>query len=157
MIARLTLGADHWSLTSTTADLQLDVNLPISVSAVVDQVLRHSPPTAHEVEQAIALIEDAIMPRATSLPPGLQVQSADPRVRAVVQSVAFMRVGAADVTVYADDMERCFSRFASMVFGSSPAHEAIPPDGDFAATLLILRECLHHLRWASITTIGGRG
>jgi NADP-dependent 3-hydroxy acid dehydrogenase YdfG len=51
-------------------------------------------------------------------------------------------------------MERVFDRLAAVVTGSSAARQGIPAGREFAATLLILREFMHHLRFTSITCAG---
>jgi hypothetical protein len=42
-----------------------------------------------------------------------------------------------------------------MVTGSTAARQGLPGDAGFAATLLILREFMHHLQFASITWTRG--
>jgi hypothetical protein len=50
-------------------------------------------------------------------------------------------------------VERCFDRLAKVVQGSPAAYEGLPQDPTFAATLLILREFMHHRRFASVTWV----
>jgi len=53
-------------------------------------------------------------------------------------------------------MERVFSRLAAVVQGKPAAHEGIPDDNAFAATLLILREFMHHLGFSSIGLLSAK-
>jgi len=48
-------------------------------------------------------------------------------------------------------MEKTFDRLASVSLGRPAAHEGLPDSTAFAATLLILREFMHHLKFASLT------
>ncbi len=47
-------------------------------------------------------------------------------------------------------VEQTFSRFVSEALGQSPRSNALPLDRESAAALLILREFMHHLQFASI-------
>ena len=48
-------------------------------------------------------------------------------------------------------MERTFDRLAQVSLGRSASLEGLPESPDFAATLLILREFMHHLQFAEIS------
>lgn len=54
-----------------------------------------------------------------------------------------------------DAMERLFNRLASVAQGRPAAHEGLPENGAFAARLLVLRELMHHMPFASITLVDG--
>ncbi|MYM95524.1 hypothetical protein [Duganella vulcania] len=47
-------------------------------------------------------------------------------------------------------MHRYAPGLAAVIQGKPAAHEGIPDDNAFAATLLILREFMHHLGFSSI-------
>lgn len=49
-----------------------------------------------------------------------------------------------------DALERTFDRLTSVALGRPASQEGLPDDKPFAATLLILRELMHHLQFASI-------
>ena len=58
------------------------------------------------------------------------------------------------MTLSLDAVERTFDRLA-LVINGRPAHfEGIPGGNDFAATLLILREFMHHLQFDEIVVNG---
>lgn len=50
-------------------------------------------------------------------------------------------------------MERSFDRLTSVALGRPASHEGIPSSNAFTATLLILREFMHHLQFTSITVL----
>lgn len=50
-----------------------------------------------------------------------------------------------------DAMELTFERFTAVTLGRPAARQGIPTGATFAATLLILREFMHHLQFISIT------
>ena len=59
--------------------------------------------------------------------------------------------GNAEQTLSLDAMERTFERLAQVTLGKPALQEGIPTSPAFVATLLILREFMHHLRFSSIT------
>ena len=48
-------------------------------------------------------------------------------------------------------VEKTFDRLSGVVLGRPATSEGLPAGGAFAATLLILRELMHHLKFAAIT------
>lgn len=149
MDAELRLDEAAFSLT-LVGGAQSGIAFPIGIAGLMQQALRHAPPTALEAEHAIALVEDAIMPFAARIPPGLRVRSAS----AVVQRVAAAAHGPSAATtggdLGADAIEALFSRWVRMVHGAPAAREGVPEDAAFAAAIVLLRECMHHLRWAAL-------
>ena len=114
----------------------------------------HSPPTPGELERAIEAVEDVVMPLHLLVSPadGPLVTSDGP-----IRQVALL-AGVADsggMSLDLDAMERVFNRFAAIVTGSPVASSGMPEGPDFAATLLILRECMHHLAFDAITVRPG--
>jgi hypothetical protein len=61
--------------------------------------------------------------------------------------------GNPQATLTLEAVERVFDRLASVALGKPAAQEGIPTDGEFAARVLILREFMHHLDFASITVV----
>ena len=48
-------------------------------------------------------------------------------------------------------MEQTFERLIALALGRPALREGIPTSAEFAATLLIMREFMHHMQFASIT------
>jgi len=48
-------------------------------------------------------------------------------------------------------MEQLFSRLAAIVSGRPASTDVLPTDNKFAATLLVLREVMHHLGFMDVT------
>ena len=59
------------------ADSVVNIALPIAPAPLAREVLRHSPPTPLEIEQAIELVEDAVMPARARLPEAFELQVED--------------------------------------------------------------------------------
>lgn len=111
---------------------------------------RHAPPAPGEIENAIMAVEDEVA-RGRDAVRGSALFTLDPAIRHIaliagVTEAPEMLLGLAAV-------EQTFDRLAGVALGRPAASEGLPADGAFAATLLILRELMHHLQFASITVL----
>lgn len=110
---------------------------------------RHEPPTPGEMENAIMAVEDAVIGSRPMIPGISALLTTDPAIREIA-----LIAGAQDrpeVILGIDAMERTFERLAAITLGRPASQDTIPTTPTFAATLLILREFMHHLKFASIT------
>ena len=134
-------------LTGTTFEPRA---LPLAIGSVrtAAECFGHSPPSPGELEAAIMLVEDEL-----SRVPAIAAAQAT-----VVAPAAFIEAigrsaGLADGAVSVlslDQAERLFDLLAALSMGRPAASAGIPADPQFAATLLILRESMHHLKFASV-------
>ncbi|MBO9676994.1 MAG: hypothetical protein J7556_02100 [Acidovorax sp.] len=109
-------------------------------------------PTALGLENAIATVENAVMPAARALPPGpVTLHTASPLLREVAQA-AGADLGARPTRLARAAVEHLFNRLADQVQRPGHADPALPQRPDFAAALLILREALHHweVEWVEL-------
>jgi hypothetical protein len=96
---------------------------------------KHQPPTALELEEAIAAVEDEI---ARARPPrGARVVTGDAMVRELALAAG------ADIRLAREAVEQAFERSLRRPL----------PDNERMAALLILRELMHHLDLASIDVV----
>ncbi len=112
---------------------------------------RHDPPTALELENAIAAIEDAVMPLALRVPRASALVAAGGAIREMASAAGRAGAGAGDIVLAVDDVEHLFDQLAAVVQGRPAASSGVPAGASYAATLLIVRETMHHLGFASIT------
>src|SRR5471032_1565045 len=113
---------------------------------------RHTPPTPDEMENAIMAVEDELMRIRHDIPEGAYLASHDNDIRAIARLAGVAENEKMVLSVEA--VERTFDRLA-LVINGRPAHfEGLPEGNDFAATLLILREFMHHLQFAEIEVKG---
>ena len=127
------------------ADLAVSLLLPISADTLARDVLRHTPPRPLEIEQAIELVEDAVMPARAHLPDafGLQVEDALLREMAGDDAPDEPSVAASGwLSIQA--VEDLFSRLVALSEGRPVTQDALPTDAAHAARLVIVREILHH-------------
>lgn len=108
--------------------------------------LQHEPPTALEVEAAIAHTEDLITPLLRPLAPGAILHASGPAMRELARA-AGVTPQPGEVPAWHLDhavMNRLFDRLAGLAGGIPAAHLGLPPERAFAAHVVLLRELLHH-------------
>ena len=123
--------------------------LGLGTARIARDFFRHDPPTSQEIERAIDLAEDEIM--QLGRPAGVRtlLLSASP---ALAPWAAL-----AGPTFTTEVVERWFQRLASAALGQPAAMQGLPPGREATATLLVLREFLHHRGHTSIEFVGPRG
>lgn len=122
--------------------------LDIGTSALGHGPFRHTPPTALEIETAIEHVENAVMPLQRQLPRGSQLVTADAPARELYRLVHEREAGNALLLI--DDVEHVFNQIAAVSLGRPAASSGLPQRAEFAAYVLILRETMHHLGFASL-------
>jgi len=131
-----------------------DQHLPLTLGTQLTSVgyFRHTPPTPDEMETAIMVVEDEISRIRHAIPSGAKLFSNDNDIRALarIAGVAENEV----MTLSVDAVERTFDRLALVINGRPAKFEGIHDGNDFAATLLILREFMHHLKFEEIVLKG---
>jgi hypothetical protein len=60
---------------------------------------------------------------------------------------------ATEIILLRSDMEQIFERLATIISGRPASSDTLPTDNAFAATLLILRELMFHLKFTEIRII----
>lgn len=145
----LQLGANSSSVLCTQDDrVVLQQDLPLGTASLARQWMRHTPPTPLDIEHAIEQTEDVIMPLAAKL-----VRTEQLQLRGSGAALILQGVGAVPDTVLRwnlEEVEDLFNRIAMVSQGRPSAHEALPTAPEFYAAMVILRECLHHLRFSGV-------
>ncbi|MGY3893067.1 hypothetical protein [Aeromonas enterica] len=133
----LKLGEQTSKVQITQADdITLTYKLAFGFEAMTPGPFRHDPPSALELEQAIMVVEDALMPLAARIPAHELVTLDSPLPLAD-------EFGSHELS--RESIEQLFGQFAAMVEGDPLAAAHLPKGRHFAAVLLILREWMHHL------------
>jgi exopolyphosphatase/pppGpp-phosphohydrolase len=157
----LHLGAEQVTWAAGTGALEPAVRLylPLGGARTARQFFRGTIPTPLELENAIAAVEDEVHIAHRQLQgllsPG-QVWapwSADASLQELA-TLAGVPPGPQQV-LRLDAMERLFNRLAAVSEGRPAAQEGLPHDPVFAGTLLVLRELMHHLPFASLVLMDG--
>jgi exopolyphosphatase/pppGpp-phosphohydrolase len=125
------------------------MRLPIGAASIAAAHFRHDPLSEADMENAIQAVEDVVMPLHWQLPPGVPLAGTDPALREIALLAGVAPAESMLLTV--EGVESVFDRLAAVVTGSTAARQGIPAGPAFAATLLILREFMHHLKFDAIT------
>ena len=107
-------------------------SLSVGAASLARSHFRHEPPSPLELENAIAAVEDEIA-KARQVEGTLRTD--DARIRELAR-----HCGATDA-LSIEAVEQAFGQLAS---------RGVPAGGEAAATLLILREVMHHLNVRTI-------
>lgn len=145
----LHIGAKQTVLaTGTSRDPTFVLALAIGSSKTAADHFRQDPPAPIELEDAIMVVEDEVT-RARDQVAGSELFTMDAAIHriALIAGVA----EAAEMALSREAVEQTFDRFSGVVLGRPAASEGLPAGGAFAATLLILRELMHHLKFSAIT------
>lgn len=138
----------HMQAQQTSLGTEQGVNaiLAVGPQAVAAAFFRHDPPLPHELERAIDAVEDALMHANVPRANGGALVTSDP----VLSLFLGLQPGGAMVT--RDHVEALFQRLAAASLGR-PGDVSSLPQGREAAALLILRECMHHLDFESVSFV----
>ncbi|HEY6914936.1 MAG TPA: hypothetical protein VI413_09695 [Paludibacter sp.] len=123
--------------------------LEIGSEKTSQEFFKHNPPTPGEVEEAIQTVEDEVMLLSKLLPAGSALYTADTAIR----QIALQKDNAenkSEIVLSRPDMEQIFGRLAAIISGRPAGSDSLPTDNAFAATLLILREVMFHLKFTEI-------
>lgn len=121
--------------------------LPLAIGSqkTAAAFFKHTPPTPGEIENAIMLVEDEVNLARKLVAGHMVLWCADPAVQAMAD-IAGVRGRSMPV----DTVERLFDLLAALSQGRPASIAGIPNTAHFAATLLILREFMHHLGFEAI-------
>ena len=145
----LHIGEEQTAVASGSSIEPATLALAIGSRKTATDHFKHEPPTPLEIENAIVRVEDEVARARAMVADGSKLFTTDVAIReiACLAGVA----GNAEQTLSLDAMERTFERLAQVTLGKPASQEGIPTSPAFVATLLILREFMHHLRFSSIT------
>jgi len=124
----------------------------IGADKTADGYFYHNPPTPGEIENAIMVVEDEVMPLHKLLIPNSQLYTLDMTVMEIALLAAFKDSDQGKILARAD-MELVFNRLAAIITGRPASSDVLPTVNSFASTLLILREVMHHLGFMQITIL----
>lgn len=142
----LNIGDEHLDvLSGTDAARPSRHRLDLGAARIARDYFRHDPPTPHEIELAIDFVEDQLMRLGQASDAGAMLWSSSAALRdwATV----------AGPTVSVETVETWFERLAAAAQGQASAMEGLPTGRFAAASLLLLREFMHHRSHPSISFI----
>ncbi len=151
-VVALHIGAEQSGIAvGTGAAPDMVKRWPLGAERTAREQFRTTPPTPLAMEHAIQIVEDVVMPMRAVIPREALLFSTDAGVREIALLAG--EAPAAPQLLSLDAMEHVFDRLSAVVEGSPAAHQGLPESGNFAATLLILREFMHHLQFPYIVVL----
>jgi len=123
--------------------------LAIGAERTSAEFFRHNLPTPLELENAIMTVEDEIARARTVIVDGSTLVTRDTALRDIALIAGLP--DQPELTLSIELVEKTFDRLTAVSLGRPAAHEGLPGSAAFAATLLILREFMHHMKFASLT------
>lgn len=130
--------------TATEAALEL----PVGARQAAEKFSWHDPPRPAELEAAIDAIEDQVMRLSGRLPAESPLRVTGPFAAEIGRAVNAN--DDANPVAGLDEVEQVFQRLASASLGNPAARQGLPSGNSFVAAVLILREFMHHLGFASV-------
>ena len=127
-----------------------DISLPLSLSSLLEAGLQHFPPSEQALEQAIASIEDALMPWIPALrQDSLEVlECADPALAPLPGMLGYPQQAIWELGI--DEVEQAFNQLAQVAAGMPARSQGLPERADFVAALVVVRELMHHVGWEQL-------
>lgn len=149
-ITVLHIGADETAVATGTETTPEAALVPAMGSGKTStEQFRHRPPTAGEMENAIQVVEDEVSRARKMIADGTALFTTDPAIRAIARAAGVP--DQPEMTLPLDALEQVFARLAAGALGAPAGREDLSADAGLAATVLILREFMHHMPFRSIT------
>ncbi|MDR3371247.1 hypothetical protein [Rhodoferax sp.] len=152
VLVLLHIGAEQTGIAVGNSALpEVALTLSIGSQKTAREYFKHAPPSMLELENAIVTVEDEITRARSLMPTGASLVTIDPTIRkiAILSGMAAEQVMCLPI----EAMERTFDQLAQVSLGRPASLDKLPADNGFAATLLILREFMHHLQFTNITAL----
>jgi len=124
----------------------------IGTEKTAGDFFKYFPPTLAEIENAIQVVEDEVMPLHRLLITTPDLYTLDESIQDIARLTVFSEVQQG-LTLTRTDVEQVFNRLAAIISGRPASQDVLPTTNSFAATLLILREVMHHLGFMNITAL----
>jgi hypothetical protein len=145
--ARIAAKVDSQSTALTTL-LHIGDEHLVVLTGQGGEHFRHDLPTSPEIERAIDFAEDEIMRLGKAAAVATTLWSTSPALQ------AWASVSGPTMTI--ETIEQWFQRLASTSLGQPAAMRGLPSGREAAATLLVLREFMHHRGYTSIVFVEPR-
>lgn len=115
------------------------LRLNVGYDSVIEHDFKHHFPNAYQTEMAIITIETAIEQVMTLWQKTAILQTDNGEIKKIANYFNNEK------SLSTEQIERLFNRVADIIAGSPRQHDPLPDSLQFTASLLILREVLHHL------------
>jgi hypothetical protein len=122
--------------------------LRIGFEQIAQEHFKREIPSSLELEHAIQTVEDQVVLAGAMVAPGTWLASSDANLHEIATAAHGLSLYPVVLTL--EDVEYTFNRLAAVALGRPAASEGLPLGKSFVATLLILREFMHHLQCSGL-------
>lgn len=147
VVLQLGAGASTWAWGSGPAPDETHA-LAIGIETLAQRYFRAASPTEAAVESAIEEVEDVVMPWHRVLPPQSALVACDAYVAELARWADMPAQNR--MMLKTDLVEDMFNQWVDGALGGALNNFRLPISGTIPATLLVVREVLHHLSFDSI-------
>ncbi len=130
---------------------QAVLTLPIGARQTAATYFRSPQARPLDIERAIAAVEDEVMKLRALIPDDTKLCTTDAAIAEIAVLAGSQKAPLMHLSL--DAMERVFDRWTAVAMGRPVTQDDVPTSPPFAATLLILREFMHHLQFGEITIV----
>ena len=147
----LQIGEQQSCLIFGTGDAPQEMMALAIGSVKTASLFKRSPPSPAELEHVIMVVEDEVTRARHLAGPDTRLITCDADLRQLARLAGPSDSNdPPDITLTVEAVEHLFDELTAVVLGRPAASSGLPNDKHFAATLLILRELMHHLQFGSI-------
>ena len=118
------------------------------VDSLLQQSLKHDPPLPGELEYAIELAEEAVMPLAKQFAHGPLLELRGQGAAVVSEALAAARIPTDQLNM--EEVEGLFNRLVALSMGRPASQEALSGSRKLFSAILLLREFMHHLGFSVV-------
>ncbi len=138
-------------LYSCTNDSQAHGRIDVGHAALTARFFDGDAINPARLEQAIEWTEDRIQAAQVHLQKGSQLYTVEDDLRTLALASGVSPSN--DMVLHVDAVEGTFSRLVMQAFGQAPQQEALPHTARFFATVVFIRELMHHLHFPQIHVV----
>lgn len=127
------------------------LTLPIGARTTAAAYFKGAQARPLDIERAMAAVEDEVMKLRALIPDQAKLCTTDTAIAEIAVLAGAQKAPLMQLSLEA--MEQVFDRWAAVAMGRPAPLDEVPSSLPFAATLLILREFMHHLQFGEITIV----
>lgn len=148
-IVLLHIGDEHtWVASGSGVEPDQVLLLEMGAKRTSIEFFKHIPPSPLEIENAITAVEDEVTRACVVTREHGPLYSTDERVDDMPRMLGYSDGLAGVLSI--EQVESLFEQLAARSEGRPASQVDIPDDPRFTATLLILREFMHHLNFHNV-------
>ena len=148
---QLVLGPESTGLFNCAGEGQRHGLIPWGHAPLTARFFNGDAISPGRLEHAIEWTEDRIQAAHADIPLGSQLYTSEDDLRTLAEVSGVSP--STDMVLHVEAVEATFSRLVMQAFGQAPHQEALPSSARFFATVVFVRELMHHLHFPQIHVV----